>query len=172
MNISGVVDSKRRDGKGIKIGDDWYSVMFASVLNEVNKGDFVEVEYTTKPSPTGGDYRNIKSVKKSMAPASRPMTAGGAPAGTYSSAGSSAARTFPVGAFSPERSIIRQNSLGHAVKVLADLPIDEGDVFATAAEAADAVIAVARVFEAYSAGDLDREMVEAEMKTMLAKERS
>lgn len=169
MNISGVVDSKRRDGKGIKIGDDWYSVMFASVLNEVNKGDFVEVEYTTKPSPSGGDYRNIKSVKKSMAPASRPMTAGGAPAGTYTAAG---ARTFPVGAFSPERSIIRQNSLAHAINLFDNIPIDNFDTFDTAAEAAEAIIAVARVFEAYSAGDLDRELVEAEMKTMLAKERS
>lgn len=163
LKISGEVKSKRRDGKAIQVEDNWYSVMFASGLDGVNKGDYVDLEYTTKPNPAGGDYRNIKSVSKAAAPASRPVSAvaPSTPAG----------RSFPVHPLSPERAIIRQNALGHAVKVFADLPIDGND-FGNATETAQAIIELARVFEAYSAGDLDREMAEESVREMLAMERS
>lgn len=165
MNITGVIDSKRRDGKGIKIGADWYTVMFSSVLDGFDRGDNVEVEYTTKPSPAGPDYRNIKSIKKAVAPASRPV-----PAAT-GAGGFGAARTFPVPAFSPERAIIRQNSITNAVKAFAGIPMECAE-FDNHNDLAEAVIDLARRFEAYSAGDLDRDIVEKEVKAMLAKETS
>lgn len=166
MKTIGTIDSKRRDGKGVKVGEDWYTVMFSSVLAGVEKGDTVEIEYVTKPSPSGPDYRNIKSINKVSAPASRPVTAAAAaPASTY------AARTFPVAAFSPDRSIIRQNALAHATKMAELCYCDLMDSL-NMEEQVNKVIEMARMFEAYSAGDLDRVLVDAEVKKMLAMEKS
>lgn len=162
MNINGTVESKRRDGKGIKIGEYWYSVMFSSELDDINKGDTVEVEFTTKPSPSGVDYRNIKKVKKVAGPAARPVGMPAIPTG----------RVFPIPGLSPERAIIRQNAIGHAVKVVTVNLIDDAGelIYGTPEELATKVIEIARMFEAYSSGDLDRDIVNAEVSRMLAKE--
>lgn len=165
IKMNGVVDSKRRDGKAIKVGEDWFSVMASSpVLDSINKGDHVEFVYTEKPSPSGVPYRNIKgSVTKVMPPATVPVTGAGV-MGKTATAGY-AGRTFPVPALAPERSIIRQNSLGHAVEIVTQMA-----AFGNCDEAAERAIEIARMFEAYSAGDLDVEMVDEEVKKMLAKE--
>lgn len=68
-------------------------------------------------------------------------------------------RTFPVGALSPERAIIRQNSLTNA----RELVLKNEDKELSNKALAEEVIAVARIFEAYSAGDLDVEEVKAEV---------
>ena len=64
--------------------------------------------------------------------------------------------------------IIRQNSLSHAVEVVQWVGADGGP--STDLEMTKRTIAIARLFEAYSAGDLDVAIVEAEMKLLTAKE--
>lgn len=164
IKINGVVDSKRRDGKAIKVGENWFSVMASSpVLDSINKGDYVEFMYTEKPSPSGEPYRNIKgSVTKTAAPAASPVTGAGV---MGKKEGGFVGRSFPVPALAPERSIIRQNSLGHAVQI-----VNSNCAFGDPEESARRAIEIARMFEAYSAGDLDVEMVDEEVKKMLAKE--
>jgi hypothetical protein len=166
IKMNGVVEMKRRDGKAIKVGENWFSVMASSpVLDSINKGDYVEFTYTEKPSPSGEPYRNIKgSVTKVPPPAAAPVTGAGMMKGTASASGF-IGRTFPVPALAPERSIIRQNSLGHAVEIVTQMT-----AFGNCEEAAERTIEIARMFEAYSAGDLDVEMVDEEIKKMLAKE--
>lgn len=158
MTISGIVEVKaatgKMAGKSIKVGEDWYTVKFPSALAGIEKGDYVTFEYTTN-----GSFNNITGKPtKATPPASTPVKAY-----TPTAAGG---RSFPVPALAPERSIIRQNSLGHACTVLRD----RGYETDTCEEYASAAIEVARMFEAYSAGDLDADIVEAEVAKMLAKE--
>ena len=60
---------------------------------------------------------------------------------------------------------IRQNSLSHAVEIVTQMT-----AYGDCEEAANRTIEIARMFEAYSTGDLDAGEVEEEMKKMLAKE--
>lgn len=156
--ISGQVEVKaatgKMAGKSIKVGEDWYTVKFPSALAGIEKGDYVTFDYTTN-----GTFNNITGKPvKSTPPASTAVKAySPSPAG---------GRSFPVPALAPERSIIRQNSLSHALSVLRDRQWNAD----TCEEYAGAAIDIARMFEAYSAGDLDAEMVEAEVAMMLAKE--
>ena len=161
--ISGQVEVKaatgKMAGKSIKVGEYWYTVKFPSALAGIEKGDYVTFDYTTN-----GTFNNITGKPvKSTPPASTPVKAF-----SGASYGSSTARVFPVPALAPERSIIRQNSLTHALNVLQARAYWEH--VTSCEEYANAAIDVARMFEAYSAGDLDAEMVEAEVALMLAKE--
>ena len=158
--ISGQVEVKaatgKMAGKSIKVGEYWYTVKFPSALAGIEKGDYVTFDYTTN-----GTFNNITGKPvKSTPPASTAVKAySPSPAG---------GRSFPVPALAPERSIIRQNSLTHALNVLQARAYWEH--VTSCEEYANAAINVARMFEAYSAGDLDAEMVEAEVALMLAKE--
>lgn len=51
--MTGVVEAVRRDGKGFKIGEDWYSSF--NPISGVNRGDEVSFNYARK-----GQYLNIK----------------------------------------------------------------------------------------------------------------
>jgi len=170
MNKSGMIEAVSRDGKRIKIGNDWFSAFAASQMAGINSGDYVTFTYTEKPSPTGDVYRNIKgNVTAIPPPASAPMTASGVTGSAekkYTDSRGYVIKEFPLPAFHPDRSIIRQNSLGHAMDVIAYTRGGHEPPEKLAEEA----IAVARLFEAYSAGDLDVAIVEAEMKLLTAKE--
>ena len=69
--------------------------------------------------------------------------------------GTSYARgVFPLAANDGSRSIVRQNSITNAVALYGKLTTEE----TSAEEAAYAVINIARIFEKYSAGDIDAEL--------------
>lgn len=90
--VKGAVESKRRDGKGIKVEGEWYSVFSASDLSHVDWKDEVEFLYDQK-----GRYRNIKGK----------VTVVGKGGGASASGGASA----------PKRSVGYSNlgvELGHA----------------------------------------------------------
>jgi hypothetical protein len=55
MKVEGNVASKRKDGRGIKVGDDWFSVFNSTDLDHVAWKDDVSFEYIQK-----GDFKNIK----------------------------------------------------------------------------------------------------------------
>lgn len=167
---SGFVDGMSRDGKRFKIGAEWFSAFAATQVAGVTTGDYVSFTYTEKPSPTGDVYRNIKgNVSKATPPADAPMTAAGVTSSgekKYTDSRGFVVKEFPVPAFHPDRSIIRQNSLGHAVEVVRGAPV----AFSSPQEFATEVIEVARIFEAYSSGDLDIAIVEEEMRNLTATE--
>lgn len=77
MTVTGVVESKRKDGKGIKVNGEWYSVFNASSLRGVEWKDTVTFNYIMK-----GTYRNIqgpvtKTEEGGSSPAAMPTSKGG-----------------------------------------------------------------------------------------------
>lgn len=150
---TGIVESVARSGKALQIDGEWYSAFTPGALNGASKGDSVKFNY--KDVDKGGVvYHNIQgnvSVSEPEAAASASAPRAAAPTG-FSKGG----RSFPVGALDPERSIIRQNALTQANKMLENCnPLSFDGDFEKIEEHAHRVIAVARIFESYSAGDLD-----------------
>lgn len=172
LNKTGFIEGVSKDGKRFKMGEDWFSAFASSQMNGCAKGDYVSFTYTEKPSPTGDVYRNVKgNLTKATPPADAPVTA----AKMFGkSSGGFVAKEFPVPPFHPDRSIIRQNSLAHATDLINAIGYGYiGGSLAhapTAAEYAERIIEVARMFEAYSSGDLDVAIVEEEMRALTAKE--
>ena len=144
MKAKGNVESKRRDGKGIKLQDgNWYSVFKASELEDVNRGDLVEFEYTEK-----GNFKNISTDVKVLSASPS--------AGSTSSAPASASkmyRPFPVPKDHGDRAIIRQNMLSHATSLI----INYGNADDKLDYLVESVIQVARELEKYATGELDAE---------------
>lgn len=143
--MKGVVDAVRRDGKGLKIGEDWYSAFDASQMAGIGRGDHVEFDFAPK-----GMYKNIKGNVSKVA------DSGGATTGVSTEvAKPSLAR---------ERTIIRQNALSHATTlVVANTNVsDPTEMDSTVEE----IIRVARMFEAYATGDSDLEEAEAALAEM------
>lgn len=142
----GNVESKRRDGKGIKLQDgEWYSAFSETTLSEVNRGDLVEFEYVTK-----GDWKNIKGNVTVLS--ASPKAGGGGPA-------PKAYRPFPVPKDHGDRAIIRQNVLGHATNIVNGYCSQGpgGDEDFSLEYRLQAVIQVARDLEKYATGELDAE---------------
>lgn len=164
---TGVVENVARSGKAIQIDGEWYSAFTPGALNGASKGDNVKFSY--KSVDKGGTvYHNIQgnvSVSDAAEVVSAPAAAGRAAAPTGFSKGG---RSFPVGALDPERSIIRQNALTQANKMFETIGFGRDPV---SEDAAHEVIHIARIFESYSAGDMDAaEAAEAiaEMKAVMA----
>jgi hypothetical protein len=57
--ISGKVASKRKDGKGIKVGEEWFSAFNASELDHINWKDDVEFSFARN-----GRFNNLKGTVK------------------------------------------------------------------------------------------------------------
>lgn len=158
---SGVVEAMARSGKGMKIDGEWYSGFTAGVLNGAKVGDNVSFTYT-ETTKEGTTYKNIKgSVSISDGPTA---SEAGVPVRAASSSGwSKGGRSFPVGPLDPERSIIRQNALTQANKMLENANT-EGTVDFT--DMAYQVIEIARIFESYSAGDMDAAEAEKAVESL------
>lgn len=74
-------------------------------------------------------------------------------------------KPFPIPALHGDRAIIRQNALTNSRELITSLPghfLDMDKAY-TPKEIADMIINVARMFEAYSAGDIDMEAAMAEL---------
>lgn len=128
----------------LKINGKWISAGFKNP--NVQVGD--QVQYSTVQK---GQYTNIGSV----------TVIGSAPAG-------SAPVSAPTG--SREMSIIRQNSLGHAVQVWKDLrERDQVPTLTTnPVTAAEEVMLIASIFEKYSSGnDAVTEALNQKLQTLL-----
>lgn len=165
---SGVIETMSRDGKRFKLegGEEWYSAFSASqVPKGTDRGMFVKFSYV-ETNKSGTIYCNIKgNVTVEEAPAT--VSGGSGPAAPRAVA--AGAKTFPVGPLHPDRSIIRQNSLGHAVEAIYHTSWDD---YSTIEEYADRIIEMARKFEAYSAGDLDMAVAMEALEEMTASEKS
>lgn len=153
-----------KDGKRLKMDDgNWYGAFSASQCSGIAVGDYVSFSYqTTPPKPDGRTFNNIKgNVRKdaSKAPAAAPAASASKPA-----AGGYGQKVFPVPALHGDRSIIRQNSLARAVEIVTFV----GNPSYPAEELAEKAIEIARVFEAYSSGDLDAAVAEEAVRKMIA----
>jgi hypothetical protein len=158
--ISGVVSKKSRKKRttpygekwatSFQINGDWYSGGFKD-YNDVNEGDTVQA--TWEANSRG--YKDIKAISvtgKAVGEAGTPeatvvpIGGGGAPR--------SGGRTFPVDPLAPERTINRQNALTNAVNYCNGLDTPQTP---------EDILMIAREFEAYTCGDIDREEAEAMM---------
>lgn len=84
---TGVVQTTRKDGKGFKMDDVWYSGYTPDELNGAQKGDSVTFEYTEK-----GQYKNIVKGTVQVTKGA-PQSSGGG--GGYSGGGDKQFRTVP-----------------------------------------------------------------------------
>jgi len=75
------------------------------------------------------------------------------------SRGGSASHGFPIPLRDKQRSIIRQNALAHATKVV--IETDPQAALRKGTSVVDNIISVARRFEEYAAGDIERKEAEA-----------
>jgi hypothetical protein len=137
----------------VLVDGEWYKCGFTKP--KCNKGDEVSFTYT---EGTYGKEIDVKAGALSVtsggsaAPAASAPPSGAlkndAPRPSYGGKG-----VFPIPALDGQRAIVRQNSLTNAVNLFKDAV--SADKKATDAAIADRIIAVARMFEAYSCGDLD-----------------
>lgn len=123
-------------------------------------GDEVDFQFTENTYGKNVDLTSVRLIAKGAgapAPSASPSTAstGGGSRPAYGSP-----KPFPIPALHGDRAIVRQNSITNATKAVCDFydtNPDSMDDYATE------IIRVARMFEAYSCGDLDAEMA-AQMK--------
>lgn len=145
ITIEGIVEEKsvkdRRTPYGekkatsFKINGEWYSGGFKHW--DVDQGDEVSLTYVTNDK----GYKDVKgcAVKAKGAGAPPPANTGVRSAG----------RSFPVDPLAPERTINRQNALTAAV-AFCNHSAPPGECLP------EDVISVARIFEAYTTGDVER----------------
>lgn len=139
--IEGIVSAVSVKTRNTKYGDKqatsfnidgvWYSGGFKPW--EVDKGDVVQLTYETNAQ----GYNDVKGIA---------VMAKGDPTPPANTGTPRIGRSFPVDPLAPERTINRQNALTAAV---AFLKLDE-------ASTPEDVIHVARIFEAYTTGDIDK----------------
>lgn len=110
-------------------------------------GDTIDFQFTENTYGKNVDLTSVRLLSKgegAPAPSTPPVVASkpsyGAPA-----------KVFPIPPLHGDRAIVRQNSITNAVKLVSDTPTD----MMSLEERAEKAIQIARMFEAYSCGDLD-----------------
>lgn len=118
-------------------------------------GDEVDFQFTENTYGKTVDLTSVRLLKKgSGSPSTAPTAASsGAGKGSYAPA----AKVFPIPPLHGDRAIVRQNSITNATKAVAD----HGKGYATTDEYAQEIIRIARMFEAYSCGDIETAQAEA-----------
>ena len=117
-------------------------------------GDEVDFQYTENTYGKNVDLTSVQMIKKGT----------GAPTPSLSSASpgkapySPPSKVFPIPPLHGDRAIVRQNSITNATKAAADYA-DEN--IENIEQYAELIIKLARMFEAYSCGDLDTAQAEA-----------
>ena len=147
VTIEGVVEAvsvKERKTKfgqknatSFKINGLWLSGGFKEY--DIDKGDEVSCTYETNDA----GYHDVTGIA---------VTAKGAAPPTANTGVPRPGRTFPIDPLAPERTINRQNALTAAVNAFGEM---DGSVVAS--DYREAVVNMARYFESYTCGDLDRE---------------
>lgn len=114
-------------------------------------GDEVDFQFTENTYGKNVDLASVRLLTKGTGtpPPSTATTAPSKP--SYGSP-----KVFPIPALHGDRAIVRQNSVSNAVKLITDSvkPTDKCNWESLASEA----IQIARMFEAYSCGDLDMDV--------------
>ena len=124
----------------------WYKHGFKKPA--FKEGDTVDIEF--KDTSYGPEITSSKVVSGGASPVSSAPAARPAPAsGGYS-------KPFPIPPLHGDRAIIRQNSLTNARE--AWVGCHGGKAYKLDADAALEIVSIARMFEAYSCGDMDMAM--------------
>ena len=136
----------------LKVNGSWYKSGFKNP--KADSGD--EVQFEESEGTYGKEAKDVKVVSKGsgVAPtstaSSRPTEVPKAPFVPYNQ------KVFPIPPLHGDRSIIRQNALARSVEL--QIASYGGKPFATDEKSlSEMLIAQARKFEAYTAGDLDLE---------------
>lgn len=156
-----VVASKSRDGRSIKIDDQWYKAFNSSQLSDVEWKDTINLTYNTREK-AGVTYYNIQGAPEIIEKAN----GGGSPA--PSSGGNSTPRVpdgFPIPPTHHSRSIVRQNSVTNAVNLFVNTN-DSIEGLADLDGVCEEILTIARKFEEYSCGDIERRAAEAVMSSV------
>ncbi len=164
LTKSGTIEKSARNGKAFMIDEVWYSVYKVGQANGAEKGDSVSFEYETVVKG-GQEFHNIKGDIKvdgraaASAPSREEAPAREAPNGTKGVDGDAfrkrSMKYFPMPKDDVDRPIVRQNSLTNANAALAAFYNGEaGDQGMAPEDYAEQVIAIARLFEAYSTGEV------------------
>lgn len=113
-------------------------------------GDTIDFQYTENTYGKNVDLASVRMLSKGTgAPApAAPATGGSKP--SYSPP----AKVFPIPPLHGDRAIVRQNSVTNATKAVADM-LGKTEYSGTMEDYASEIIRLARMFEAYSCGDLD-----------------
>lgn len=143
----------------IRVGGKWVKCGF--------KNPNVEAGYTVDFDAVAGTYgletKAVNIISRTTAPTTAvapPPATATKPAYTASYGGS---KVFPIPALHGDRAIVRQNALARATDLY--IAARGGKPFELEASSLDLVIAFARKFEAYTAGDLDLAEAMAEEST-------
>lgn len=158
--FEGAVQQVKGDRTAIKADNIWFGAKFNKIPEDISAGDYVRFEYAEK-----GEWKNVKGsvvktggAARTSTPTSVPKSGGGWSGGV--------GKEFPVGPLHPDRAIIRQNSLGHAVRLFTAT----GDFDRSAVDSVNSVIAIARLFEEYSTGELDLRIADTTLAEMGVRE--
>lgn len=122
-------------------------------------GDEVDFQYTEGSTGYKNiDLASVRLIKKATgSPTAAPTAAAsGGAKGSYTPA----AKVFPIPPLHGDRAIVRQNSITNATKAVSDFLGSADGMPDTLDEYTDAIILVARRFEAYSCGDIDLAVAE------------
>lgn len=132
----------------IQAGGKWVS--YGLKKPAFNEGD--DVEFSVVTNAAGYEGVDVATVRVISKGAGTPTPAAAAAAvAPIKPAYGPPAKVFPIPPLHGDRAIVRQNSLTNAVNLLKDkIELDE-DVVKTA----EFIVSIARVFEAYSCGDMD-----------------
>ena len=118
-------------------------------------GDEIDFQFTENTYGKNVDLTSVQMIKKGTG---APVTASASPAKAPYSPPS---KVFPIPLLHGDRAIVRQNSITNATKAVSDFMNTEPERPDDIASYADLIIKVARMFEAYSCGDLDTAQAEA-----------
>ena len=152
-NITGSVAAKSstKFGHGILVDNKWYNSKFPIACD---KGDTVEFD------DGGKNYvKSLRVVAKGSGSGGGVGTASASAVGAGAVAGPANRfnrGAFPIPANDGTRSIVRQNSVTNAVALVSALIAAKR--FPAEDDAVVTVLEIARTFEKYSSGDLDKEI--------------
>jgi hypothetical protein len=116
-------------------------------------GDEIDFQFTENTYGKNVDLTSVQMIKKGTG---TPVTASASPAKAPYSPPS---KVFPIPLLHGDRAIVRQNSVTNATKAMGDFISDKDGI--SIEDYASEILRVARMFEAYSCGDLDAQAAEA-----------
>lgn len=150
-----------KDRYSFKAGGVWFSTNFKD--HKLAVGDMVQFNY--EATKWGNEVDPDTIVHTGLTPVAVPAT--GEPTGTatvaprpYTPAPTGSKGVFPIPPLDGQRSIVRQNALTNARELVLKVHTTEGSSEDNLKDLVEKVLKVARKFEAYTAGDLDREAAE------------
>jgi hypothetical protein len=119
-------------------------------------GDEIDFQFTENTYGKNVDLTSVQMLKKGTG-APTPSTSSASPVKAPYSPPS---KVFPIPLLHCDRAIVRQNSITNATKAVQDFGVEDPETMGLE-DYATLIIKVARMFEAYSCGDLDAQAAEA-----------